>query len=347
MIHNPKEDFLRKLRQERYVSMTVLVILLFVSCGCVSNDSPGAPTRTDRINESINKAIDFLYLNQLETGEFNTFACKDLGMKSCFFDSSPFITPFVLYSVKDVKNAKVAGITDKGLEFLLSEQESGGVWRYWTKRNGKSADIDIDDVSMISYILKKNDKSFEDNKNLILSNKNQEKIFLTWVRQNGEKNDVDCVVNANVLLYLGEKDQQVCSYINRAVESDQPCSVYYPKRLILFYAVSRDLKENLACLEESKEKIVASTLSLSKTDGSFGDDLDTALALNTLLNCGYSGSAVDRGIDYLLEKQSVEGSWSNAPFFLGYPTYYGSQEFTTGIAIEALEKYMTNSSMVK
>jgi len=309
------------------------------------------------VNASISRAINFLYENQLDYGEFKTLACEDKLMQNCYFDSSPFVTTFVLYSMKGMKDKKIEIMKDKALNFLLNEQEQGGIWRYWISKNtGKISPIppDLDVISTVSFILKINNRSFDNNLKLISKNKNNDNLFFTWVTdaENKEticclmnktfKNDADCVVNANVLLYLGQNDQRICSYINNAIKFNESCSKYYPNRLVLYYAVSRAFENNVTCFEEVKNVITKSTLNYQNKDGSFGNALDTALALNTLLNFKYNGNEINLGVNNLLQKQSTNGSWEKAIFFLGPPPSYGSasEELTTALVIEAMNKYL-------
>ena len=321
--------------------MVILATMLLFTC-CVQNaDEKNDPIPvTDRFSESRDKAIDFLYQNQLTDGEFPTDSCTDEAMQNCVYDSSPFVTSFVLYSLKDSDNQKVAEMKDKGLAFLLSEQGTGGVWKYWTKKNSRYSDPDVDDTSTISFILKHNNVRYTDNTPVLSSNKNKDGIYMTWIRRAGADNDVDCVVNANVLFYLGKNDPSVCSYLNRALLSDGPCAIYYPDKMILYYAVTRAYKNNVSCLGENKDRIIQSTLSSQKADGSFGSDMDTALALNTLMNLDYSGDELDYGLNNLLTTQRADGSWPRAEFYLGAPFYYGSDSLTSALAIEALEKHL-------
>ena len=331
---------IRILNQKKSIFILILILLL-VSWSYLDSKTE---ISTKNLNKSINKAIDFLYENQLDYGEFKTYACSDEEMKNCYFDSSPFITTFVLYSTKDIKNEKTEIMKNKAINFLLSEQEPGGIWRYWSSKNEKHLELnpDLDDTSTISFILKLYNISFEDNIDIIKKNRNNENLFNTWI--NKKDNDVDCVVNANVLLYLGQNDAPVCSYINNAIISNISCSLYYPSKLSLFYMVSRASLYNITCFKYSKETIITSTLALQKQDGPFGNDLDTAFALNTLLNLNYQGSEIVYGVESLLKNQAADGSWNPYSFFIGPAPYYGSRELTTSISIEAMQKYLETIS---
>ena len=315
--------------------------------------------KKQKIEDSVNRAINFLYKNQLPWGEFKTYASWNPWFFGASFDSSPFITTFVLYSLWNIRGEKVKTITQKAINFLLSEKEKGGIWRFWTSKNKKRLPPDLDDISVVSFILKLNNVSFDDNLQLVLNNRNKDGLFLTWIMEGEYKNNifwrivkenVDCVVNVNVLLYLGKNDPQVSSYINLAINSNKFRSIYYPNKLALFYMVSRAFKNDITCFKESKDKILKSTLNRQKKQGVFGNELETALALNTLFNFNYYGKEIDLGINYLLEKQSANGSWKKAVLFLGPPVwflatppryrYYGSEELTTALCIEALKNYL-------
>jgi hypothetical protein len=309
-----------------------------------------------KIEDSIDRAIDFLQKNQLPWGEFKTYASWNPWFFGSIFDSSPFVTTFVLYCLKDIQEERVKKMTKKALDFLLSEQEKGGIWRFWTKRNKKKLPADLDDISTVSFILKVNGINFDDNLELILNNKNKDGLFLTWLIDEKYKKsifwrivekNVDWVVNSNVLLYLGKEDRTVCSYINQVIKMDTFSSIYYPSKLSFYYVVSRAFKYGITSLGENKDKIVQSILNCQKKDGSFGNNLESALALNVLFNFNRYSKEIDLGINNLLARQSVNGSWERAVFFLGPPAwflvvppfyrYYGSEELTTAICIEALK----------
>lgn len=181
-----------------------------------------------------------------------------------------------------------------------------------------------------------NGVSFDNNLQLILNNRNKDGLFLTWIidekdkdiqdipwaiKRKINKEGADCVVSANILLYLGKNDPSVCSYINQAIKSNKPRSIYYPSKLALFYMVSRAFQNNITCFEKSKDIIIKSTLSFQKKNGSFGNNLYTALALNTLFNFNYYGNEVDLGINKLIQRQSVNGSWKRDVLFLGPRPY--------------------------
>lgn len=71
----------------------------------------------EKIQDAVSRAIDFLYKNQLDSGEFRVFASHNPEMQECYQDSSTFITTFVLYSLKDMDNNRVKDMTKKPFHF--------------------------------------------------------------------------------------------------------------------------------------------------------------------------------------------------------------------------------------
>jgi hypothetical protein len=310
------------------------------------------------IVETIQKGIDFLYRSQLPWGEFKTLASFDPLFIFSHFDSSPFFTSLILYSIKDIPDERVKIITKKGIDFLISEMEDEGVWRFWTKREKNYLPPDLDDIANISLVLKLNGIKVQ-NRELIVKNKNEKNLFLTWVEEERVKKSfwwkkikgqVDCVVNANVLAYLGEEIKEVLDFLKDMVRKKEFFSYYYPSKLSFFYFLSRAFKEGIESLREVKEEVIRETIKFQKKNGSFGNELETALALNTFFNFDYFGEEIESGIRFLLKKQKKEGSFRCCYFFYGAPfyllaippghSYYGSSEFTTSLCLEAFQKYV-------
>jgi hypothetical protein len=325
-----------------------------------------------RLGDSISKAIDFLVRSQLPHGEFRTYASPDPEMRArCVYDSSPFVTSLVLYSIALVDSPRACEITAKALDFLLAEMEGPGLWRFWSSRNQRHKLLppDLDDTCCISYVLEHNCRTLPSNRDAILANRNSQGLFYTWlvprssspprladdlrsvVNQEairsvslfGMVDDVDCVANANALLYLGDnKDTEpVTDYliaIGRGVENDG-CSKFYPERLCLYYALSRAYHHGILSLKEISAPVTDRVIRMQGADGSFGNELLTALAACTLLNFEVTGSAVHNAVRCVCESQREDGSWPRISMFLGPAPHYGSEDLTTALCVEALEKY--------
>jgi hypothetical protein len=139
------------------------------------------------------------------------------------------------------------------------------------------------------------------------------------------KNNVDCVVNANVLRVLkvyGEEKtpgfHASCEYLNRVSQHHQynSCGIYYPNTYWLHYSVARAYEDGVSCLEKSIPGNLAHLLKSQRSDGSWTNELAkndetmaTALALGALLKTGDRQNpehlvAVRRAVQYLLTQEN-------------------------------------------
>lgn len=330
------------------------------------------PQPFNELEQSLVQAIEFLTDNQLEDGEFPTYS-NDAQSET---DSSPFVTALVLYSLSflawDNFQNKVKSVTDQGLKFLVREMEQGGLWRYWSSKNKRHAQIppDLDDICCISHLLKLNNLSIPKNRSIILGNRDRVGLFYTWVVprslqslslniitigkalshsdqlwQLTNKDDVCCVVNANVLLYLGEtlQTEQSLEYVIDTVLSgkEEERSAFYNHKLSFYYMLSRAYFNGVTSLNVVKTPIITQIGNLQQADGSYGNELLTALAICTLINFNYVVPSLDKAIQFLLNAQQSDGSWPRIPMYGGQldKNFFGSAALTTGFCIEALARY--------
>lgn len=334
---------------------------------------------SNELESSIAKSVDFLASSQLDDGEFKTEIHQSREthpgefVKEWIFDSSPFVTSLVLYSLSFLKHeSKVKQITEKGLKFLLREMEFHGLWRYWSSKNPKHWMIppDLDDICCVSHLLRMHNISHPANTKILLANRDQQGMFYTWVlprsfrtiflnlRTLGKalsysndlwkltnKDDVCCVANANALLYLGENQQTqvaIKRLINIVLEgSEGGNTAFYTHRLSFYYMLSRAYFNGVYSLGVVKTDLINKVLNLQETDGSFGDELLTALAICTLLNLNYYTPSLENAVDFLLKTQQPDGSWQRIPMYGGQldKATFGSAELTTAFCLEALVRY--------
>ncbi|MBW4622955.1 MAG: hypothetical protein KME17_26805 [Cyanosarcina radialis HA8281-LM2] len=326
----------------------------------------------NNIGVAIFNAIDFLKCEQLNYGEFKTYLSIDKTMKSdsCTFDGTPFTTALVLYSLKFVEDPRVSEMTQKAIQFLVEERERGGVWRFWSSKNprNKLCPPDLDVTACIAYVLKQHYSPllysflFGSNLNIFLNCRNDRGLFYTFISPNLPRNPIDSGVNANALLYLGECEETkpICDYLNDLVLSDrEKGSDRWYAETALYYFISRAYFQGASSLKKSQNVIVEKTLALQLADGYFGNDLNTALAVCTLLNYQYSDRIVlERAIHSILERQGENGAWSRIPLWSATPEvvwggeasdwpvgFWGSEELTTAFSIEALARYQQQLEM--
>ena len=167
-----------------------------------------------------------------------------------------------------------------------------------------------------------------------------------WRHEAG-RYDIDAVVNANVLYYLGdiEETQPVIEYLLRIIAENREadCDTWYRNPFSVYYFFSRNYYAGISRLEPMRQPVIDRILAQSKPDGRIGETpLDTALAACTLLNFNYTGHALDKAIGFLISSQRETGEWERRILYYGGPkklSGYGSEELTTGFCVEALSKF--------
>ena len=155
------------------------------------------------------------------------------------------------------------------------------------------------------------------------------------------RNDVDCVVNANVLKLLAltkntnlEGHRESCQMLNTLIERDEhkDCGVYYPNTLNLSFAIANAEKAGETCItEKSHHLMVDKILAMQQADGSWMNDgniwqdqtLTTAFAVYSLLH--YANPREDRvhsalvyGVHWLLKNSRLQNgklTWDADHFF--------------------------------
>src|SRR5215218_3866527 len=293
------------------------------------SDSPSEACRTEsygsaltsmialeRPAPSVRRGLRFLHDHQLPYGEFRTYASPSIDMRVTSFDSSVFVTTFVLYSIARIDCPRKTTMTKKGISFLIEEMSGPGLFQYYTSKNTNSIGFDLDDTACASVVLQQSHPLVAGGHNVeyFLENRNEAGLFNTLVGDTDPENEVDSVVNANVVLYLGDRGEtrSACRYLIDTIQSGHESESYhhYLDDMTLYYAVSRAYAHGTSSLREARETLIEKVLQFSKDDGSFGNELATACAMCSLANFGFDGVTRLRvAARYLETQQKADGSW--------------------------------------
>lgn len=300
--------------------------------------------------QAVARALRFLAGAHLPHGEFpiHAYASPTLAGVGAA-DSSPFATTFVLNALADLGVPGTEGMMARAADFLLSEREAPGVWRYWTSRNPRRIGPDADDTACAAHVLERlRPGSAAGSAETLLAHRTSEGAFPTWLLRTADRgNDVDAVVNANVLLFLGEREETraAAGWVRDTIEAGVPAGSYwyYCDDLALHYAASRAFRSGVGTLSACRDASVRAVLARRQPDGSFGNELQTAMALCALANYGAAEPAVSAAaVRWLVQAQRPDGKWVRRPFYAGpeppssHAVWWGSAALTTALVLEAL-----------
>jgi hypothetical protein len=323
----------------------------------------------------LRKGLAVILQEQLTTGEIPSYRqtsagqfeyCRSPFVSTFVYDAlghfdrnSPLLEPQTLElipaNVMGWFNSAVAEIRWRIRAFVQWQEESNGTWRFFG--SGSGIDPDADTTACSSAVLLESAganvkhhwqqhvralKRFRAEEGLYFSYINREQRGYSWMDEHGKPIiGFDRVVNANILRFLGlvggEVDQLI-AYIRREVlaQDFQTGSPDYPNPLCFFYMVARAWKQaHLPGLEQIAASLTGHLLSLQKEAGDFGGPLSTAMALSTLLDLGYTGSALERARLSIIRAARPTDGWGYESFFING---FGSISLTTAISMMALAR---------
>lgn len=182
------------------------------------------------------------------------------------------------------------------------------------------------------------------------------------------RNDVDCVINANVLNLLAahQKTQtpgyeEACQYLRSSIDKNQygTCGIYYPSNYLLPVRIGEFHELGGRCLQDYNAKVLQYVLDTQHPNGSWSNSPpnrpdrihSTALALNALMMLGNPNNPeqrkqVRRGVDFLLKNSRRDSQghlyWKGQVFFSAvaqarYSVVWRSSSYTTVLAARALQ----------
>jgi hypothetical protein len=311
------------------------------------------------VDRALSLAIAYLARRQLPTGELPV---QRLGTP----EPSVFPTALAAHALSFARGA--AMIRQRALDFLAAEMDAWGLWRHWARRHPRWHRIppDLDDTSCASAALARAGRPVPDNRAALLSNRNRDGLFFTWKLTAAQyrhpfvlaaffwqtvcrPSDLDAVVNANVLHYLGAtaETRPVITHLLAVLRDDREtsCDKWYNNRFVVWYFFSRALHQ---VAPEARDLIEPKLARAAP-----GDALDRALAACSLLYWNRLPA-----IDALVGAQLDSGGWPSAPLYHGgrlrrrdgsfalpeldAPSW-GSEELTTAFCIEALSRWKVAS----
>ncbi len=334
------------------------------------------------LEQAIAEGIDFLRAMQLPSGAFRMFCSPHpLLEEECKPDYSTFPTAQISYCLNFTKSERAEEIVRKAIRFLVNAMQDGCVWRYTCSPNPDYLPPDVDDTACISFVLRRHGVSFPDNIGVILGNRDSRGLFYTWIlprltwtthmsywrvalrqllklRQlyyfyrvtECKPNDLDPVINANVLHYLGERPETApivrCLIQIIEEQTEETCDKYYASRFTFYYFLSRNHAAGIRGFGPVRDTIIERIKSYAHPNGVIGDHiLHTALAACALMDWEDwkdHSPVLDNAIQAILRARGPNGGWQKLPIYFSGQSkklVWSSEEITTGFCLEALSRY--------
>lgn len=309
---------------------------------------------TDARAAVVRRAVAFLQRGQRPSGEIPVRASGQP-------DPSIFPTALAAHALSFAPEA--SRVRERALDFLAAEMEPRGLWKHWPRAHPHQHQLppDLDDTACASAALAKAGRTFPDNRALLLGNRRSDGLFRTWklttaqlrhplvtflfFRNTSAKPfDVDAVVNANVLAYLGASDdtRPVVEHLLRVLREnlETVCDKWYENPFAVWYFFSRALR---GAAPEAGELLVKRVAAATPRNA-----LEMALAACALLDWNQKPDLAP-----LLAAQQESGGWPSAGLYHGgrrrlgrfafaepHPDtpWWGSEELTTAFCIEAIAR---------
>jgi len=309
------------------------------------------------ILRALDKGVAYLESAQLPSGEIpiemsSTPEMTGDGVRD------PVVFPAALAVRALSITPSAARIRSRALDFLLREMEPDGLWRYPSSEHPGHdyIPLDVDDTSIASAALAAAGRRFPNNRACLLANRNRSGLFRTWIVRwwphprktyrffrdsTAEVRDVDAVINANVVIYLGlcEETRPAIAHMLEVLRtnSEMMATKWYESRFTVWYFFSHALQE---IAPEAGEIIVPRIEAATPRNA-----LELALAASTLLLWNRTPD-----VQALLDTQLPSGAWPRASFyhaglkrisrneFQPTPPWWGSEALTTVLAVEALSR---------
>lgn len=269
----------------------------------------------------------------------------------------PFVAALGHLSLRECPGPRSERLRVRTRAYLMAVMEYPGVWRYWP-----SLPPDLDDTAVCSQVAGQHAwLALGRTLPAVLRNRDREGRFRTWMAKGDDSSswdDVDSVVNANVVVWLGDRAQAggAQRWLRALIDGrrESGSSWYYPDTMDIHAALSRLGPDptgvdgvfrglDVVLADRIMERYCA--------DGHFGDVQRTAQALSALDRLGvWPAAEGGRAADYLLQTQSIDGSWLSGIVWRGPPppgppaVGFVSTALITAYCMEALARFARRSA---
>lgn len=304
------------------------------------------------MKEALELSLTSIAREQMPNGSFYSLS-GDESLTQTKESQTVFHTSLILECLSVLKyHKKVKGIADLGCKFLLRQKNLDWTWTYWQKGTRKDPLPDFDDTSLALHVLSEYSQGSVDGavlasftKHLIHAETEVGGPYNTWIIPkfgNVQKElwtDVDIVVNANIKNFLHSQniDLPNITYAHEQyIRNKTTSSKYYRSPVVTLYFIARTYHGRLT------RRVAARILTSQQKHGLWVNDLETALAVSTLIRLRTPREKYQKAIDYLIQIGSAQ-KFAAFPLYIeeriGIPTYSGSRALTAACIAEAIALY--------
>src|SRR5690242_7222571 len=310
-----------------------------------------------KIRSAIERGVAYLESVQLASGELPIEVSPTPDMTGeCIREPCVFPTALAARMLSITPAADV--VRSRALDFLEREMHPDGLWRHPSSAKPMHYDtpLDVDDTSLASVALVNDGRRVPDNRRFLIANRDGRGLFKTWIVRwwphplltyrffkytTAEVGDVDAVVIANVVIYLGDCQETRPSIAHMLdvlrANNELRSTKWYESRFSVWYFFSHALRE---IAPEAAEMIVPRVEAARPRNA-----LELAAAISTLLLWNR-----ETDVSPLMEQQLESGAWLRAGFyhmgmkevspneFRATPPWWGCEALTTMFAVEALTR---------
>lgn len=338
-----------------------------------------AESLAEQVEAALTRGVAYLGQAQWPSGEFPMWACADQALSlECQPDTSTLATGFILHALTFVPEAAQTSVIANSVQFLRSEMDEQGFFRYHQKQHPLHAQQppSLEDTVCNLIALEAAGQPAPDLTAPLRAYQMIDGAFplhavplqtISAVRANpraaaeyapglhpiflsllGARSPV---ANAHILAYYagrGAVPDALCRYVLNAGQGSPGPDVlnFYDGPYPFMYAAARAHAQGAACLTPLMKTFRQRLLEEQGQDGLWGPQaVQTAWAANALLWIGRDGTAqrqaLDRAAGALVATQREDGSWPRAVIWhlQEPPLWFGSEEATTGLVLEFLGRY--------
>lgn len=310
----------------------------------------------------MNDSIKFLAGNQQNDGSFLSLTSPDRdSFRGAIECQSVFSTALILSCLNALdgsESKQVREMKKKAADFLLSQKSEHWSFNYWARGSSQAKEMpypdDLDDTSCALSALYEYNPDLMDGEVLakvvaVLTALEVEEggPYRTWlVPPDAQKAwlDIDLAVNSNIGYFLSLQEVQlerITKLVERAIDDRKYASPYYPSAYPVIYFISRFYRGK-------KSKEIIDFLLGKQIDNNWGNPLDTAFVVLSLLNFGFPAGELKSSVEYLARRKKKDGSWDACALYVeASPNqnkgdkdkyYAGTPALTTAFCLEAIHK---------